>query len=420
MKKLFSFIITAALSLSVYALQPPVVNVAQAVEIGMGLEAGASTDVAYEVTGYVINAGSFSLMHMNQCWYMADDATATTSDFQAYNCYPIDNGDTIRVLNGDKVTVFGKIKKYVNTKTQQTIIEIERGDASFVEKTDGDHTVYSMVAGVTVGRALEIGAALEENGTTINQYAIRGYISAIDIPFSAQHMNQSFWVTESDNSTAASNADGAFYVYRGKPETGEALEVGTKVEFVTTIKKYVPQGGGDPVIENADQNIEIRVLTEAPEDTANVVFTSADFFGQGQQATEETAGGNVTATKDGVTFTCNNAYGDQYSVRCYAEGVVTISSETEMIEKLHFEFVSAYGKYYTGGLENEIIVNAQEWTNTMVSQARMSKIKVFFKENNEGLENVVLTDKTQKVLIDGMIYIIRDNKLYTIQGIRVR
>ena len=85
MKKLFSFIITAALSFSVYALEPPIVNVAQAVEIGMGLEAGASTDVEYEVTGYVIDAGSFSLMYMNQCWYMADDATATTSDFQAYN-----------------------------------------------------------------------------------------------------------------------------------------------------------------------------------------------------------------------------------------------------------------------------------------------------------------------------------------------
>lgn len=419
MKKLFSFIITAALSFSVYALEPPIVNVAQAVEIGMGLEAGASTDVEYEVNGYVINAGSFSLMYMNQCWYMADDATATTSDFQAYNCYPIDNGDTIRVLNGDKVTLVGKIKKYVNTKTQQTIIEIERGNASFIEKTDGDHTVYSMVAGVTVGRALEIGAALEDGGTTINQYAIRGYISAIDIPFSAEHKNQSFWVTESDNSTAASNADGAFYVYRGKPETGEALEVGTKVEFVTTIKKYV-KSGQEPVIENADQNIEIRVLTEAPEDAADVVFTSADFFGQGTMATEETPGSAVSATKDGVTFSCNNAYGDQYSVRCYTEGVVTISSFAEPIGKLVFEFVSANGKYYTGGLENEIIVNAQEWTNTMASQARMSKIKVYFKENNEGLENVVLADKTQKVLIDGMIYIIRDNKLYTIQGIRVR
>ena len=197
--------------------------------------------------------------------------------------------DTIRVLNGDKVTLVGKIKKYVNTKTQQTIIEIERGNASFIEKTDGDHTVYSMVAGVTVGRALEIGAALEDGGTTINQYAIRGYISAIDIPFSAEHKNQSFWVTESDNSTAASNADGAFYVYRGKPETGEALEVGTKVEFVTTIMKYV-KSGQEPVIENADQNIEIRVLTEAPEDAADVVFTSADFFGQGTMATEETPG----------------------------------------------------------------------------------------------------------------------------------
>ena len=38
----------------------------------------------------------------------------------------------------------------------------------------------------------------------------------------------------------------------------------------------------------------------------------------------------------------------------------------------------------------------------------------------EGIENVTLTEKAQKVVIDGVLYIIRDNKLYNVQGTQVR
>ena len=38
----------------------------------------------------------------------------------------------------------------------------------------------------------------------------------------------------------------------------------------------------------------------------------------------------------------------------------------------------------------------------------------------EGIENVVLTEKAQKVIIDGVLYIIRDNKMYNAQGTQVR
>ena len=38
----------------------------------------------------------------------------------------------------------------------------------------------------------------------------------------------------------------------------------------------------------------------------------------------------------------------------------------------------------------------------------------------EGIENIVLTEKAQKVAIDGAIYIIRDNKMFNIHGAQVR
>ena len=38
----------------------------------------------------------------------------------------------------------------------------------------------------------------------------------------------------------------------------------------------------------------------------------------------------------------------------------------------------------------------------------------------EGIENVVLTESAQKVVVDGVLYIIRDNKMYNAQGTQVR
>ena len=43
-----------------------------------------------------------------------------------------------------------------------------------------------------------------------------------------------------------------------------------------------------------------------------------------------------------------------------------------------------------------------------------------FAEDEEGIENITLTEKAQKVVVDGAVYIIRDNKLYNLQGTQVR
>jgi hypothetical protein len=38
----------------------------------------------------------------------------------------------------------------------------------------------------------------------------------------------------------------------------------------------------------------------------------------------------------------------------------------------------------------------------------------------EGIEEVVLTENVQKVMVDGVLYIVRDNKMYNVQGVQVR
>jgi hypothetical protein len=66
----------------------------------------------------------------------------------------------------------------------------------------------------------------------------------------------------------------------------------------------------------------------------------------------------------------------------------------------------------------------------------VGKLKHTFKDNNDyyevaegssvsvlskqAIENIVLTEKVNKVLMDGVIYIVRDGKLYNLQGAQVR
>lgn len=102
-----------------------------------------------------------------------------------------------------------------------------------------------------------------------------------------------------------------------------------------------------------------------------VEFTPADFEGQGT----ESSGSAVSATKDGVTVSCDKAFGHSLALRCYKNSVLTVSA-TEEFTTLVFQFYSTY----TGGLNETIAVGATSWTNTMGSQARVENLKVYIGE----------------------------------------
>ncbi len=46
--------------------------------------------------------------------------------------------------------------------------------------------------------------------------------------------------------------------------------------------------------------------------------------------------------------------------------------------------------------------------------------KIWIESAAQGVENVVLTEKAQKVMIDGVMYIVRDEKLFDVRGTQVR
>jgi len=217
------------------------VDVAGAIAAGMALETGKTSSEVYEVTGFVVNAEPFSAQHNNQIWWMADDAENTgAQEFEAYACTVSEDKVLMQVLNGDKVTLTGNITKYNDTKNEKIIIEIKNGTAVFISKAEGDHSISGDTPPaqdldtITVASALEIGAKLGSGKSSEAQYVVKGYVSDIISQYDATNKNETFWMADTEDSRAASNAEGAFEVYRGKIVQEE--EVGLHAFVYVTCK----------------------------------------------------------------------------------------------------------------------------------------------------------------------------------------
>ena len=106
----------------------------------------------------------------------------------------------------------------------------------------------------------------------------------------------------------------------------------------------------------------------------------------------------------------------------------------------YFKFRSA-GKWpgEEGGTEIEVYRPEDEWTSiqdnelvfgqlwegeegarTLYLDLSDSDTYRWQEREEQSIENVVLTEKAQKVVVDGVLYIIRDNKMFNVQGTQVR
>ena len=253
------------------------VDVAGAIAAGQALADGKTSEEVYEVTGFVVNAQSYNPTYKNQIWWMSDDAENTgAQEFEAYACTVSENSTIMQVLNGDKVTLTGNITKYVDSKNDnKVIIEIKNGTAVFVSKVDGDHSIDGGVTPpatdldtITVAKALEIGGALPSGGKTDVQYVIEGYVSDIVTYYDPTNDFETFWMTDDKTSTAKTNADGAFEVYKGNPV--QKMEAGLHGHVYVTAKITNYNGTTIETSGSASVNIveqgtvdEVEVITVA-------------------------------------------------------------------------------------------------------------------------------------------------------------
>ena len=129
----------------------------------------------------------------------------------------------------------------------------------------------------------------------------------------------------------------------------------------------------------------------------------------------------------------------------YASGVYTATVSAKAGQAFKFRERGNWDNqilYYYGGTEEEpedawltfgdgndrVLIFQQLWEDGTGDLAGKKVIALDFSDEDnykwaqeaEAIENVVLTEKARKVVVDGVIYIVRDNKLFNLQGAQVR
>lgn len=384
-------------------------TVAEALIAGNALDSLASSEDTYIVTGYVVNSQPYNAQYGNQIWYMADDKDNTANqEFEAYACKVMEDNIVKQVIDGDKVKLTGKITKYYDNTAGKFIIEIKNGTAEFIEKADGDHDLPTIkVDTITVAEAIAEAQKLTpeqgKSASTTQSYAVVGYIAKIKDAYSSQYKNISFYM--SDTATATR---GDLQAYRCKLDSALASKAveGAYVMVTGPITNY--NGGTYNSYEIAQGTVEI--LSSVEIDT----ITVADALDLGQALAD------------------NTTTGKPYHVKGYVVKAFDYDQDAHYQNFYMADEAGAFGDFYAYRAkpesalnEGDLIVLTGRIKKYVSQDGSKTTIEIEYGDVDvvaaaQGIENIVLTEKVQKVMVDGVLYIVRDNKLYDVRGTQVR
>ena len=391
------------------------VNVAGAIAAGMALDSMATSELVYEVTGYVVDAQEYSLQYKNQIWFMADDAENTgAQEFEAYSCIVKENGETLQVIDGDKVVLTGALTKYYDAANSKYIIEIKNGTAEFVEKAEGDHSLPVLqVDTISVAQAVEIANALEEpaaagsSTTDPNTYVVAGF--AVSVYDKNSDGSWSFYMADeagvkgnfmaSSTTTDADVEKDDFMYVTGKIAKFKS----SKGNIILQIYKGTGEHGEGPApaeldtITAAEAKTRCEALPVDGTEKVAVLCLIASI-----KTAYDADHGNITVwLNDDPAST----YGDiqAYRAKCSEEDGTALAPHDKVL--------------VVGNLSHTTYEKDGE---TRHSYQIAAGAELTLVEKAQGIENILLTEKVQKVIVDGVVYIVRDGKLFNIQGAQVR
>ncbi len=172
-------------------------TVEEALAFVSGLEAGKTTDEDYCIKGYICAIKyTFSAQYGTATFFISDDGSAESPQFQVYSCYYFDNqswkdGDQ-QIQVGDEVIVKGKVVNY-NGNTPETaskqayIYSLKQaGPGSRLRPFNADEAI-AFVSGLEAGK------------TTDDDYYIEGEIVNIKFSFSAEYGTATFFIATDDD-----------------------------------------------------------------------------------------------------------------------------------------------------------------------------------------------------------------------------
>lgn len=390
------------------------VDVAGAIAAGMALDSMATSELVYEVTGYVVDAQEYSLQYGNQIWFMADDAENTgAQEFEAYACLVKENGETLQVIDGDKVTLTGALTKFYDAANSKYIIEIKNGTAEFVEKAEGDHSLPVLqVDTISVAQAVAIAEALDEPATGASTtdpttYVVAGFAVSV-------------YDKNSDGSWSFYMADeaGAYGTFMAANTTTDADVVKDDFMYVTgKIAKRKTNAGKIQLQMYKGTGAHGEGPAPAELDTITAAEAKTRCEALPVDGTEKVAvlcliasiKTPYSAEHGNITVWLNDdpasTYGDiqAYRAKCSEEDGTALAPHDKVL--------------VVGNLSHTTYEKDGE---TRHSYQIAAGAELTLVEKAQGIENILLTEKVQKVIMDGVVYIVRDGKLFNLQGVQVR
>lgn len=394
-------------TITVYIGETPDVWVADTINVAQARDLIAAEDkhdhfVKGIVAGQPFNTFS-DFKDGRVSFYLVDELGGDS--LQAYQVYDKKNAkwasleaawEELRI--GDTVLVYaGALKLYAAKK----IYEIDPGyyDSKLGANPNPPEIVYPIVDTITVAEAIEITMALEDGGKTSETYVVKGFAGTA---YAMEDGQQTWYMADEPDVYATFQAakctpdrevvKGDFMLVKGvltkyKSSKGSIIPeiyLGTAVHGeapkIDTIEVTVAEAveAGKALADNtvSEGYYLVTGYVINPNEMEDEDATSQDFF--------------LADEKDAVFGPLK-----AYHAKIEYPGVVAGDK------------VALFGKIKKSVYEEKTTI-------------QMEYAKVTVIEKAQGIENIVLTEKAQKVVVDGVIYIVRDNKMFNLQGVQVR
>ena len=134
----------------------------------------------------------FATVNNNQQSFWLSDNNDGQKKVQAYRANLPEGVE--KFVAGSKVKITGKLLKYVKTDGT-VIIEVKNADVEILEA--GTDEPSTDVTEITCAKASELCAALADNASSAETYAITGYIT--DVFAEVSKGQQSFWISDNND-----------------------------------------------------------------------------------------------------------------------------------------------------------------------------------------------------------------------------
>ena len=159
-------------------------------------------------------------------------------------------------------------------------------------------------------------------------------------------------------------------------------------------------------IEIFDVDVKIKVPAGAPETGVELMgnFIGGDNFAKGVQM--ELIDGKYTASVRGIginTFKLRETGNWDNQVQIWDE-----EKEAWVNNDENWQFEENWEE---GAVAGRMLIDL-DWTDPAAYR--------WPEAGPQGIQNVTLTEKAHKVVVDGVLYIVRDNKLFNVQGAQIR